>query len=73
MAPSRTSGPTGIRLKTDYPLRTGQGVLLRIDGEPDPFGKMIPGEAIAEVVWAVSRDNLSTAGLRFLTKPPLPA
>jgi len=66
-------GADGIRLNTDYPLRTGQSVLLRIDGEPDPFGKMIPGEAFAEVVWAVSRDNLSTAGLRFLTEPPIPA
>lgn len=66
-------GREGIRLTTDYPLRAGQGVRVRIDGEPDPFGKMIPGEAYAEVVWAVSRDNLSTAGLRFLVEPPLPA
>ena len=66
-------GREGIRLTTEYPLRTGQSVRLRIDDEPDPFGKMIPGEAFAEVVWAVSRDNLSTAGLRFLTEPPIPA
>ncbi len=66
-------GREGIRLTTNYPLRTGQGVRVRIDDEPDPFGKMIPGEAIAEVVWTVSRDNLSTAGLRFLAEPPLPA
>jgi CheY-like chemotaxis protein len=59
-------GAEGIRLTTDYPLRTGQGVRVRIDGEPDPFGKMIPGESVAEVVWAVSQNNLSTAGLRFL-------
>lgn len=65
-------GREGIRLTTDYPLRTGQNVLVRVDDEPDPFGKMIPGEAIAEVVWAVSRDNLSTAGLRFVVGPPLP-
>ena len=63
-------GREGIRLNTDYPLRTGQGVRVRIDGEPDPFGKMIPGDAFAEVVWAVSRQNLSTAGLRFLAGAP---
>jgi CheY-like chemotaxis protein len=63
-------GREGIRLTTEYPLRTGQSVRVRIDGEPDPFGKMIPGEAFAEVVWAVSRDNLSTAGLRFLAGAP---
>jgi two-component system, chemotaxis family, chemotaxis protein CheY len=63
-------GAGGIRLNTDYPLRTGQGVLLRIDGEPDPFGKLIGGNAFAEVVWAVYRDDLSTAGLRFLAEPP---
>ncbi len=64
-------GRDGIRLTTDYPLRTGQGVRVRIDGEPDPFGKMIPGDAPAEVVWAVSRENLSTAGLRFLGEPSI--
>ncbi len=64
-------GREGIRLTTEYPLRTGQSVRVRIDDEPDPFGRMIPREATAEVVWAVSRDNLSTAGLRFLGAPPL--
>jgi CheY-like chemotaxis protein len=63
-------GREGIRLTTDYPLRTGQGVRLRIDGEPDPFSRMIPGGVCAEVVWAKSRDNLSTAGLRFLAEQP---
>jgi DNA-binding response OmpR family regulator len=64
-------GRDGIRLTLPYPLRTGQSVRVRIDDEPDPFGKMIPREATAEVVWAVSRDNLSTAGLRFLAGPSL--
>lgn len=63
----------GIRLTTDYPLRPGQGVRLRITGEPDPFGKMIPGDAIAKVVWAVPRGQQSTAGLRFLSSTPLSA
>jgi CheY-like chemotaxis protein len=64
-------GREGIRLNTDYPLRTGQGVRVRIEGEPDPFGKMIPCDAFAKVVWSVSRENLSTAGLRFLAGAPL--
>ncbi|MBE0568890.1 MAG: response regulator [Deltaproteobacteria bacterium] len=59
-------GQGGIRLTTDYPLRAGQRVRLMIDGEPDPFAQMIPGGGCAEVVWAVSRGNQFTAGLRFL-------
>ncbi|MBP2669920.1 MAG: hypothetical protein H6Q80_2122, partial [Deltaproteobacteria bacterium] len=35
------------------------------------FSKMIPREATAEVVWAVSGDGMSTAGLRFLAEVPL--
>ncbi len=65
-------GREGIRLTTDYPLRTGQGVRLRIDGEADPFSNMVPGGVCAEVVWTVTRNNLSTAGLRFLAGGPRP-
>ncbi len=64
-------GREGIRLTTQYPLRTGQSVRVRLDDESDPFGKMIPREATAEVVWAVPRDGMSTAGLRFLAGAPL--
>jgi hypothetical protein len=63
----------GIRLTTDYPLRAGQGVRLMIDGKYDPFAKMVPGEGCAEVVWAASRGNRSTAGLRFLSERPYPS
>jgi len=59
-------GPEGVRVNTGYPLQEGQGVRLRVDGEGDPFSKMIPREATAEVVWAVPGDGMSTAGLRFL-------
>ena len=65
-------GPLGgVRVNTEYPLQEGQAVRLRVDGEGDPFSKMIPREATAEVVWAVPGDGMSTAGLRFLAKPPL--
>ena len=63
-------GPEGVRVNTEYPLQEGQGVRLRVDGDGDPFTKMIPREATAEVVWAVPGDGLSTAGLRFLVEQP---
>jgi two-component system chemotaxis response regulator CheY len=66
-------GREGIRLTTEYPLRTGQSVRVRTDDEPDPFGKMIPEDAVAEVVWNDIRGSLCTAGLRFLVETPLPA
>lgn len=66
-------GMEGIRLTTEYPLRNGQGVLLRFDGEADPFSNMVPGEAFAEVVWASSSGTRSTAGLRFLPGNPFTA
>ena len=59
-------GPEGVRVNTEYPLQEGQGVRLRVDGEGDPFSKMIPRETTAEIVWAVSGDGMSTAGMRFL-------
>jgi CheY-like chemotaxis protein len=64
-------GPEGVRVNTEYPLQEGQGVRLRVDDEGDPFSKMIPREATAEVVWAVPGDGMSTAGLRFLPESPL--
>jgi hypothetical protein len=63
-------GPGGVCVDTEYPLQKGQGVLLRVDGEGDPFSKMIPREVTAEVVWAVPGDGMSTAGLRFLGEAP---
>jgi CheY-like chemotaxis protein len=66
-------GPGGICVNTDYPLQEGQSVRLRVDGEGDPFSKMIPREGTAEVVWAVPGDGMSAAGLRFLAEaPPFP-
>ena len=64
-------GPEGVCVNTEYPLQEGQSVRLRIDGEGDPFSKMIPREATAEVVWAVTGDGMSTAGLKLLVDAPL--
>ena len=64
-------GPEGVCVNTEYPLQEGQSVRLRIDGEGDPFSKMIPREATAEVVWAVTGDGMSTAGLKLLVEAPL--
>jgi CheY-like chemotaxis protein len=64
-------GPEGVCVNTDYPLHEGQGVRLRVDGAGDPFSKMIPREATAEVVWAVPGDGMSVAGLRFLNEAPI--
>ena len=60
----------GVRVKTEYPLKEGQGVRLRIADEGDPFSRMIPREASAEVVWAVPGNGMSIAGLRFVTETP---
>jgi hypothetical protein len=62
-------GPEGVHVNTEYPLQEGQAVRLRVDGKGDPFSKMIPRESTAEVVWAVPRDGISAAGLRFLADP----
>jgi CheY-like chemotaxis protein len=64
-------GPEGVRVNTEYPLQEGQGVRLRVDDKGDPFSKMIPREATAEVVWAVPGDGMSVAGLRFLNEAPI--
>ncbi len=64
-------GTQGVRVNTEYPLQEGQGVRLRVDGEGDPFSKMIPRGVTAEVVWVVPGDGMSTAGLRFLAEAPL--
>jgi CheY-like chemotaxis protein len=64
-------GPDGVRVNTEYPLEEGQGVRLRVSHADGPFSKMIPCEATAEVVWAVSGVGISTAGLRFLSEAPL--
>jgi CheY-like chemotaxis protein len=64
-------GPEGVRVNTEYPLQEGQGVRLRVDDRRDPFSKLIPREASAEVVWAVPGSRMSTAGLRFLAGAPL--
>jgi CheY-like chemotaxis protein len=61
-------GPEGVCVNTEYPLQEGQAVRLRVDDEGDPFSRMIPREASAEVVWAVPGVRM-TAGLRFLAKP----
>jgi CheY-like chemotaxis protein len=64
-------GREGVRVNTEYPMKEGQGVRLRVGDEGDPFSKLIPREATAEVVWAVPGDGMSTAGLRFLAETPL--
>jgi CheY-like chemotaxis protein len=62
--------PEGVRVNTEYPLREGQAVHLRVDGEGDPFSKMIPRVSTAEVVWADAGDGMSNAGLRILPRAP---
>ncbi len=59
-------GAGGLRVHTEYPLRTGQRVRARIEPESDPLAKFVPPRAMAEVVWVVSKDSDVTAGLRFL-------
>ena len=59
-------GREGLRLTTDYPLREGQEVRLRIAPRTDPLSSMVPGCGFAEVVWSDARIDASTAGLRFL-------
>jgi hypothetical protein len=62
-------GPEGVCVNMEYPVREGQALRLRVDGNGDPFSKMIPRESTAEVVWAITGDAKSTAGLRFLADP----
>ncbi len=64
-------GPRGARVSSEYPLQKGQGVRLKVNHDCDPFSKLIPREAYAEVVWAVPGGQMSTAGLRFLAETPL--
>lgn len=64
-------GSMGVRVNTEYPLQEGQGVRLRVEDEGDPFSKLLPREATAEVVWAVHREGMFTAGLRLLAEAPL--
>ena len=64
-------GREGVRVNTEYPLKEGQGVRLRADDERDPFSKLIPHEANAEIVWAVPGGGMFTAGLRFHAEVPL--
>ena len=66
-------GEAGICLTTSYPLRPGQEVRLRVGGDPDPFGKMLPSDAYAAVVWSRRHGQQATAGLRFLPRSPLSA
>ena len=63
-------GREGVCVKTEYPLKEGQGVRLRVADEGDPFSKMMPREVSAEVVWTVPGNGMSTAGLRFVSETP---
>ncbi len=61
-------GRLGIRVNSEYPLQKSQIVRLRIAADGDPFSKLIPREATAEVVWAVPENGITIAGLRFLNE-----
>lgn len=63
-------GREGVRVNTEYPLKEGQEVRLRVANEGDPFSRMIPPEAFAEVVWAVPGNGMSSAGLKILAESP---
>jgi CheY-like chemotaxis protein len=56
----------GLRLQTEYPLRVGQGLRVRISVGNDPFLQGIPPQAKAEVVWVLPTRGGVTAGLKFL-------
>ena len=59
-------GDGGLRVHTDYPLRAGQRLRVRIEAENDPLSKFLPPRRMAEVVWVEPKGGDVTAGLRFL-------
>jgi CheY-like chemotaxis protein len=56
----------GLKLLTEYPLRVGQVLRVRISVGNDPFLQLVPPHAAAEVVWVVPTRGGVTAGLKFL-------
>jgi CheY-like chemotaxis protein len=66
-------GAGGLRLRTEYPLRAGQRVRAHVPAGNDPVLKLVPPEAIAEVVWVASAQECVTAGLKFLSRSSTPA
>jgi len=56
----------GLRLLTEYPLRVGQRLRVRISVGSDPFLQLVPPHTAAEVVWVVPTRGGVTAGLKFL-------
>lgn len=59
-------GDGGLRVHTDYPLRAGQHLRVRIEAENDPLSKFLPPRRMAEVVWVEPKGGDVTSGLRFL-------
>jgi len=56
----------GLRLHTEYPLRVGQHVRARADAENDHFGRLVPPESPARVVWIAPTQDGVVAGLQFV-------
>lgn len=57
----------GIRLRTGYPLRVGQGLRVHVPVGTDSVLRMVPKKAVCEVVWVLPDGDGVTAGLKFLT------
>ena len=64
-------GPGGCRVATDFPLASGQvvRVMAGTDDCADPFVRLIPPRATAEVRWATMAPGGFQAGLWFTTPP----
>lgn len=65
-------GPGGVRLVTEYPLKAGQAVRLRIGpgGSADLSLPLVPPHGTAEVLWVTRTAGGFNAELRYLNPAP---
>jgi len=57
----------GLRLRTEYPLRVGQGLRVHVPAGADSVLRLVPKNAACEVIWILPDGDGVTAGLKFLT------
>ncbi|NJD62130.1 MAG: response regulator [Deltaproteobacteria bacterium] len=57
----------GLRLRTEYPLRVGQGLRVHVPAGNDSVLRLVPKKAVCQVVWVTPSADGVTAGLKFLT------
>ncbi|HZW36798.1 MAG: response regulator [Deltaproteobacteria bacterium] len=57
----------GLKLRTEYPLRAGQGLRIHLPAGYDSVLRLVPKKAVCEVVWVLPSGDGVTAGLKFLT------